>query len=251
MNDLQDVLRAAQARQAEVATLESAQRHEQENLLAERARQKEVLANISSQLRSQRRQMQSLQHDEQQMEKLIQGLEKITRSLPPRSPRNAAGAAAAQKTEPSTGKADVVATAESGDSAFGERKGRLRWPVKGELTGRFGAQRADGVTSWRGVFIRAVSGAEVHAVAAGKVVFADWMRGFGNLVIIEHGDGYMTVYGNNEAVFKNTGDDVQAGDVVASVGTSGGQEESGLYFEIRYRGQPQDPARWVASRSSK
>ncbi|GAB2881364.1 murein hydrolase activator EnvC [Uliginosibacterium flavum] len=252
MRALQDVLVAAEARHAELALLEKQRRGEQAGLLIERKKQREVLSQISSQLRSQRKQMANLQRDEARMEKLIKGLERITRNQAVRPAKPvvplAPASASSSKPESVTGKTDSVAVADTGEAAFGERKGRLRWPVKGEITGRFGAQRAEGVTNWRGVFIRASNGAEVRAVAGGKVVFSDWLRGFGNLVIIDHGDGYMTVYGNNEAIFKNPGDNVKATEVIASVGVSGGQEESGLYFEIRYRGQPQDPVRWVAAK---
>lgn len=255
MGEMQEIIARAETKRAQLLSLESQRKKEQQDLLAERTRQREVLNHISTQLRSQRKQMATLQRDENRLEKLIQGLERITRSLPSKPPRSATSAstsvASSKKTEPVTGKADSVASPGSDEGPFSERRGHLHWPVKGELTGRFGAQRADGMTSWRGVFIRASSGAEVRAVAAGKVVFADWMRGFGNLIIVEHGDGYMTVYGNNEAVFKSPGDDVASGDVIASVGVSGGQEESGLYFEIRYRGQPQDPLKWIAGKGSR
>ena len=101
---------------------------------------------------------------------------------------------------------------------------------------------------WKGVFIRAAQGTDVHAVADGKVAYADWLRGFGNLTIIDHGNGYMTIYANNDSLYKTPGQSVRMGEPIASVGASGGQEESGLYFEIRYRGQPADPSRWVAAK---
>ncbi|WP_385918814.1 murein hydrolase activator EnvC family protein [Uliginosibacterium paludis] len=104
------------------------------------------------------------------------------------------------------------------------------------------------MTNWHGVFIKAESGVEVRAVAAGKVVFADWLRGFGNVVILDHGEGYMTVYGNNDSLLRNPGDTVRTAEALATVGSSGGQDESGLYFEIRHRGQPQDPAKWMAAK---
>lgn len=248
MRALENVLVAAEARHAELASLERQRHGEQAGLLSERKKQREVLSQISSQLRSQRKQMANLQRDESRMEKLIKGLERITRNQPARPAKPAVPLASASSSKPDPVKAESVAIAEASEAAFSDRKGRLRWPVKGELGGRFGTPRAEGVTNWRGVFIRASNGAEVRAVAGGKVVFSDWLRGFGNLVIIDHGDGYMTVYGNNEAIFKNPGDNVKTGEVIASVGVSGGQEESGLYFEIRYRGQPQDPARWVAAK---
>ena len=113
---------------------------------------------------------------------------------------------------------------------------------------RFGSPRADGGSSWRGVFIRAGAGGEVKAVAAGRIAFADWLRGFGNLVIVDHGDDYLSIYGYNESLLRGVGQTVRAGDAIASVGNSGGSEESGLYFELRHRGQPIDPLRWVSLR---
>lgn len=258
---LEKVRSDSQQKRGQLADLEKQQSAEQEGLVKERARQRAALGQIASKLQDQRARMVSLQHNEARLQKLIQGLEEIARAMAERKAREQAarensGKKAApehdgrhespRSREPVTGKADNVAQADRENLPFSARRGHLHWPVKGELIGRFGAPRVEGATTWRGVFIRAKSGTDVHAVAAGKVVFADWMRGFGNLIIVEHGGGYMTVYGNNDSVFKSPGDDVAAGDVIAAVGTSGGQEDSGLYFEIRYRGQPQDPAKWVA-----
>ena len=103
----------------------------------------------------------------------------------------------------------------------------------------------DGQLSSKGVFIRSKEGQDVHVVGSGQVVFADWLRGFGNLLIVDHGDGYMSLYGNSEALFRKPGDDVRTGEVIASVGSSGGSTESGLYFELRYRGKPFDPLSWA------
>jgi murein hydrolase activator len=129
--------------------------------------------------------------------------------------------------------------------AFGRLRGRLPWPVRGELAHRFGSQREDSTLSWKGVFIRAGSGAEVKAVAPGRVVFADWLRGFGNLMILDHGGGYMSLYGNNESLYSQVGDNVVAGQAVATVGNSGGNSETGLYFELRFQSRPLDPMAWV------
>lgn len=129
--------------------------------------------------------------------------------------------------------------------SFAQLRGKMRFPVRGELVGRFGAPRAEGGTTWRGVFIRAAGGSQVRAVAAGEVVFSDWLRGYGNLIIVDHGGDYLTIYGNNDALLKELGDNIAGGDAIASVGASGGGSESGLYFEIRHRGQPLDPLKWV------
>ncbi len=130
---------------------------------------------------------------------------------------------------------------------MGALRGSLKLPVKGELVARYGSKRGEG-SSWKGVFIRAAQGAPVSSLAAGKVVFADWLRGFGNLVIVDHGNQYMSIYGNNEAILKRPGDNVRAGEVIASAGNSGGNEFSGLYFELRYQGRAIDPMQWMAGR---
>lgn len=127
---------------------------------------------------------------------------------------------------------------------FAELKGQLRLPARGEVIGRFGTPRSEG-TAWRGVFIRAGSGQGVKAVAGGRVVFADWLRGFGNMLIVDHGGGYMSLYGAAEALMKRVGDTVRAGDDVATSGNSGGSEQTGIYFEIRYLGKPVDPLAWA------
>jgi septal ring factor EnvC (AmiA/AmiB activator) len=112
------------------------------------------------------------------------------------------------------------------------------------VAARFGTKRGDGPT-WKGLFIKAGEGADVRAVAGGRVVFADWLRGFGNLIIVDHGGQYMSIYGYNSALLKRAGDIVKAGDPIASAGNSGGNEESGLYFELRHQGTAFDPAGWV------
>jgi septal ring factor EnvC (AmiA/AmiB activator) len=142
----------------------------------------------------------------------------------------------------------VTAVPEAADAPSGpfpSLKGRLRLPVRGELAGRFGGQRQAGSASSKGVFIRAAEGETVRAIGPGRVVYADWMRGFGNLMIVDHGDAYLSIYGNNESLLKQTGDPVAAGEVLATVGSSGGGEQTGLYFEMRHLGRPFDPLSWV------
>ena len=117
-------------------------------------------------------------------------------------------------------------------------------PVSGSVAARFGTRRGQG-PSWKGMFIKAPEGAEVRATGAGRVVHADWLRGYGNVIIIDHGGEYLSIYGNNSALLKRAGDMVKSGEVIASAGNTGGNEESGLYFELRHRGQPLDPAGWV------
>jgi septal ring factor EnvC (AmiA/AmiB activator) len=125
---------------------------------------------------------------------------------------------------------------------FPALKGKLPWPVKGRLAQRFGSPRSEGI--WDGVLIDASEGMEVQAVTRGKVVYAEWLRGYGLLTIIDHGQGYMTLYAFNQSLYKRMGDQVKAGDVIASVGQSGGRSQSGLYFGIRKKGVPIDPLEW-------
>lgn len=123
-------------------------------------------------------------------------------------------------------------------------RGKLKMPVAGTITARYGMKRADG-PSWKGIFIRTAPGAAVHAVAGGRVVFADFLRGFGNLIIVDHGNQYMTIYGNAQSLAKRTGDNISAGDTIASAGNSGENTETGLYFEIRHNGRAYNPLDWI------
>ncbi|MDD5322051.1 MAG: peptidoglycan DD-metalloendopeptidase family protein [Methylococcales bacterium] len=125
---------------------------------------------------------------------------------------------------------------------FPALKGKLPWPVKGRLAQRFGSPRSEG--SWDGVLIDASEGMEIQAVTRGKVVYAEWLRGYGLLMIIDHGQGYMTLYAFNQSLYKKIGETVETGDIIASVGQSGGRTRSGLYFGIRKKGVPIDPLEW-------
>jgi septal ring factor EnvC (AmiA/AmiB activator) len=124
--------------------------------------------------------------------------------------------------------------------------------VNGEIVARFGSPRRTeaGVDApaWKGLLIRAPQGTEVRAAAGGQVVFSDWLRGFGNLLIIDHGDGLLSVYGNNATLARSVGDRVSRADVIAEVGNTGGMTQPGLYFEVRYRGRAVDPLQWIAAR---
>jgi len=131
------------------------------------------------------------------------------------------------------------------EQPFGDLKGKLTWPVAGRLLHDFGQPRAGGQLKWNGVVLAAPRGREVRAVYHGRVVFADWLAGMGLLVIVDHGDGYLSLYGYNETILKDTGDWVAPGDVIATVGDSGGQAESSLYFELRRGKRAENPRRWV------
>jgi septal ring factor EnvC (AmiA/AmiB activator) len=147
--------------------------------------------------------------------------------------------------DPEQAKPETIALAPAAPAgAFAGLKGQLRAPVAGKLVARFGAKRGGGPT-WKGVFIQAAEGADVKVVAAGRVVFAGYMRGFGNLIVVDHGGTYWSTYGNNQAVLKRAGDVVRGGDSIAIAGNTGSIEESGLYFELRHGGKAFDPAGWI------
>lgn len=128
-------------------------------------------------------------------------------------------------------------------------KGKLPWPASGKIVHSFGVKDSSSGAPWNGVLINAKEGADVHAVHYGRVVFADWLRGFGLLLILDHGNGYMSLYGHNQSIYKETGDWVNSNDVIGSVGNSGGHNDAGLYFEIRHNGKPQNPKTWILVRS--
>lgn len=139
----------------------------------------------------------------------------------------------------------VSSSGESFGGAFASARGKLPWPVDGRLLARYGETRGDDArTKWDGVMISASAGSQVHAVHGGRVVFADWLRGAGLLVILDHGNGYLSLYGHNQTLLKSAGDVVKAGDAIATVGTSGGQSTPALYFAIRQQGKPTDPTQW-------
>jgi septal ring factor EnvC (AmiA/AmiB activator) len=269
---------------AELAALEAEAGRERTRLEAERGRHRAVLARASKEIEASRRQMATLRRDEDRLTRLV---EQIVRVLAEQERARAKAAAAreaqarakaareAARTErqaarppaaPATGDGTALdgrsaeAPAPRGPrterlpepgvpaGAFASLKGRLALPVAGEISNRFGQARADGGLQWRGITILARPGQEVRAVAPGRVVFADWLRGFGNLLIVDHGDGYMTLYGNNESLLRRVGDGVRGGDPVATVGSSGGSGQPGLYFEVRQQGRPVDPLAWSGTR---
>jgi septal ring factor EnvC (AmiA/AmiB activator) len=256
--ELQDVAREQQQRHAE--------------LQKQREERKKLYAQISDKVNAQRKEIGNLQQNEKRLTQLIDRLAKIlaTQAAKAEAARaaDAARQAEANRNKPKTGSETRepprnTASSEpppprprsaeaenhyepvASDGSFARQQGKLRLPVRGSVLGRFGSPR-DGGGTWRGLFIKAGSGSEVKAVASGRVVFADWMRGFGNLLIVDHGDAYLSIYGNNDSLLKQVGQAVKGGETVATVGNSGGNPDSGLYFELRHQGQPIDPMKWAS-----
>lgn len=235
----------------QLRALEEQQAREHARLQSEHDVRRKVLERISTQLRTERQELATLKRDEARLGRLIESLSKKSVRTPARPQPNQAATATPSTDAAETRGADgsgpaVHATPiDNGGQPFPKLRGKLPWPATGELARRFGAQGSDGGTPLRGIFIRAASG-DVRAVAGGTVVFADWLRGFGNLIIVDHGDHYLSIYGNNEALLKQVGSTVRGGDTIASIGSSGGASESGLYFELRHQGQALDPLKWVS-----
>ncbi|PHS71540.1 MAG: peptidase M23 [Methylophaga sp.] len=137
----------------------------------------------------------------------------------------------------------------SQQTPFANLNGTLDWPIKGNLLARYGSPRNIGKLTWKGIMIAAPVGKDITATASGKIVFADWLRGFGLLMIIDHGDQYMTLYGNNDTLLKQAGDLVAAGELIAQSGDQGIRQQAGLYFEIRHKGSPTNPIKWLKKQS--
>ena len=228
--DLERLASEAQANSRELARLQSERAKEKGQLQRERQQHASVLKQVSDQISRQRNEISQLKRNEERLAKLVDRLARELARPPARQGRT---------------RNEQVPEPLRGVSSFSALKGRLRLPVTGELVNQFGSPRADTGLSWKGLFIAANQGQEVKAVAAGRVVFADWLRGFGNLMILDHGGGYMSLYGNNEALLHQVGDTVKAGDAIAAVGASGGNSDTGLYFELRFQGKPFDPLTWA------
>jgi septal ring factor EnvC (AmiA/AmiB activator) len=203
----------AKARAARLRAIEQASRADRDKVLAERRERQRVLNSLGADIRKNRREIQVLRADEARLARLVEAL------------------------------ARAAVSAASGP--FSALRGKLRLPVRGELSARFGAPRGAAGMLAKGVFIRAPEGRPVRAIAGGQVVYADWMRGFGNLLIVDHGESYLSIYANNESLLKEPGDAVAPGEPIATTGSSGGNEETGLYFEMRHLGRAFDPLSWV------
>ncbi|MGI9305042.1 MAG: murein hydrolase activator EnvC family protein [Gammaproteobacteria bacterium] len=207
------------ARTTELGKVSGKLAAEQESLAATRNKRQRVLAALREETESAGQALSALEKDAQALQRLIEKLNEA---------------------------ALLEVPADSATGPFAQLKGRLAWPVANTPDARVGRQGGD---LWQGVFISAAEGETVQAVASGRVVFADWMRGFGLLVIIDHGGGYMSLYGHNQSLYKDAGARVGGGEAIALIGSSGGQSRSGLYFEIRHNGEPLDPAQWCSGRN--
>jgi len=200
----------------QLARLQDEQQRELAAMQRSQDLRREVVAQLTRELNDQGQQLDRMQNDERELKTLISGIEEALADIPVEHPQQV---------------------------DFAGLRGRLPWPAAGQIVSRFGSPRL-GSLVWDGVMISAPEGREVRAVHHGRVAFADWLRGFGLLLIVDHGDGYMTLYGHNQSLFKEAGDWVDVNEPIALVGSSGGRERAGVYFGIRFQGRPVDPAKW-------
>lgn len=225
--------RDARARRDELVENEKEQARQARVLEQERAARAAVATRLAGEIARGRREIGRLKKDEARLAKLVQEIARALAARPaPAKPRGTP--------------VEEVADASLSRKPFATLKGKLRLPVRGELMNRYGAAREESGAQWKGLFIRSATGEIVRAVADGRVVYADWLRGFGNLLILDHGSGFMSLYGHNEGLIRQVGENVRSGEPIAHVGATGGRADSGLYFELRREGKPFDPMAWVA-----
>lgn len=221
LQELEQLQTAVDEKSRQLTELRARQQDEARQLGEQKRSRELALARLSREVRSQGGELDRLRTNEQQLRDLVHSLQDLLADIPPDA---------------------------SQQQPFAALKGKLRWPAAGRLTNRFGTPRSGSGLQWQGVTIAAAEGGKVRAVAKGRVAFADWMRGFGLLLIIDHGDGYMSLYGHNQALYKEVGEWVDSGEAVATLGSSGGQNLAGLYFELRHKGRPVNPVNWFAGK---
>jgi len=225
LKKLQTIVDEANKKTTEIISIQAKQAEQKETLEKEEMKYKKLFAGISKEVAKGRSEILKLKDDEKRLSILVakiinaknRSLKKDKENLP-----------------------DVSLDIKS----FKRQKGKLNLPVDGKIVNSFGSQKKGGVT-WRGLFISAPVGIDVIAIADGKVVYANWIRGFGNVLIVDHGDNYMSLYGNNEILTKKVDETVRGGDIIAAVGNSDRNLDSGLYFELSHEGEPFDPLKWI------
>jgi septal ring factor EnvC (AmiA/AmiB activator) len=228
---------------AELKSIKSELDAQHSQKLSARQERERALAKLAKTIKSKDEELKQMAQDRAALEQLLRKLEKIAARKRDEQRRQAV-----RRDTPTKPGAQLPAVTSTdpivGDHRFGELRGRLPWPVAGRPANRFGAKRGDSQLRWQGINIIAREGDTVRAVHGGRVIFADWLRGSGLLLIIDHGGGFMSLYAHNQTLLRNVGDAIKAGDPIATVGNSGGQQQAALYFEIRRAGVPTDPAQW-------
>jgi len=218
LQELKVTQAAVQSTRAELAKTEEGVIKRQQELKISRQERQKTLAALDTDIRNRRSEKDELESDRKRLEKLLSEVQQAIASIP--SPNES--------------------------QPFSSLRNKLPWPAQGKVTSRFGDKYADGKLSRNGLLIQTGEEAEVKAIHYGRIVFANWLRGFGLITIIDHGDGYMTLYGHSSSLFTSPGDWVAAGEAIALAGRTGGTESPALYFEVRHNGKPDNPGRWLS-----
>ncbi len=228
-NQIQDLTHASHQKKQEIITIQSEYSTQRQKLEQAKNKHHAMLAQISGQITQQQQEINKLQSDEKRITNLVNEINKLL----------------VQEKSRNTSINSKLPDASTTGIPFSSLRGKLNLPVRGKLLNSFGGQRSGKHVMWKGLFIQSPNGSDVKAISEGRVVFADWLRGFGNLMILDHGNNYMSLYGNNETLLKKVGDIIRGGDTIATVGNSGGNPDTGLYFELRHKGKPFDPLSWI------
>lgn len=214
----------------EITVIQNQYHNERKKLEQERNKQQSILSQVSDNITKKQQELNKFKNDEKRITHLVNEINKLL---------------VQEKSNSGSRINNKLPDASTANTPFTSLKGKLNLPVRGKLVNTFGGQRSGKHITWKGLFIQAPKGNDVKAISEGRVVFADWLRGFGNLIILDHGSSYMSLYGNNTTLHKQVGDMIRGGDTIATVGNSGGDADSGLYFELRHRGKPFDPLTWI------
>ena len=217
LKEIDDLEQAIDEETSQLEQTRNEQAQKKQALEENRQSRRQIIVKLDNEIVGNEQRLKQLLQDEEVLVKLLEGIRNALTNIPP-----------------DTGNIQPFATL----------KGHLSWPSDGSLATRFGTPRNIGQLKWQGVMISAPEGKEVKAIYHGRVAFADWLRGYGLLLIIDHGNGYMSLYGYNQSLYKSVGDWVEAGETIATIGNSGGRLASGLYFEIRHNGTPVNPVSW-------
>lgn len=242
LTQLDQVQQQLQQQQTELDTQKKNLQQQQQQLAKLKQQRQQRIDQIKQQQKTSQQRLAARQKDQQQLDQLLSSIEAtLARQAAERERLAKQQAAQAQ-----TSKAGIAVSSQFSHPGgnFEKAKGKLPWPISGTMISQFGAARGDERSTWDGVLIQAAEGTQIKAIHPGRVVFSDWLRGAGLLVIIDHGNGYLSLYGHNQSIISNSGDSVKAGQVIATVGNSGGYNNSALYFAIRQQGKAVDPSLW-------
>lgn len=217
INEIKDTERKIISEKKQLHDQRTTQKQNQLKLKKEQKSRQKVLAKLQANIKNNAQRLKKMRADQKRLENLLRELENAIVNIP--VPDDAA--------------------------PFYKQKAKLPWPIKGKILARFGSRLAQGKLKLNGISIGSQSNQAVKAVHSGRVIFSNWIRGFGLLIIVDHGNNYMSLYGNNKSLAKETGDWVRAGETLSYVGQSSAKTETGLYFEIRKNGKPLNPSRWL------